>query len=547
MVLCKIHFSVAQVDQLLNGWHTGNVNRSAPRAPAEFPVDLDRRSESPLPVQLAAALRDAIDSEVLRPGDGVPATRALSQRLGVARGVVVAAYEQLIAEGYLSAEHGRGTVVNPDLVAHRDHTAGVRQRPQTEPVFPAAPPHAEQLLSSPSKAHQSERLRMKEPRFRGSEPVLPRPPLAPGAPATDAVERPQWRAAWKGALARAVRPAPPLGDTLLREEIADHLRLVRGTARSARDVLVTAGTREGLGLLLMALSAHHGRALVVGVEDPGYPSLRGVAARHGARIVPLPVDADGLRVDHLPAGLLDLVIVTPSHQYPIGGSLPLPRRRELLAWASRSGVVIVEDDYDSELRSIGSPLPALAALDDPVEGSVVTLGTFSSTITPALAAGFLLAPQRLREILEPVRHDLGSPVSTVVQLALGDFLASGDLRRNIARVRRRHAQRRDLLSEYFAGVAGARPRPMSGGLHAVIELTGSPEEARAREVTAVAAAAAVTPRFPSGLGVAALGAYWQHERPDRAAGIVLGMGGPQRAEFEAAIETLREILVTQTQ
>src|SRR5690606_12008782 len=101
------------------------------------------------------------------------------------------------------------------------------------------------------------------------------------------------------------------------------------------------------------------------------------------------------------------------HQYPVGGSLPLPRRRELLDWATQTGVVVVEDDYDSELRSSGSPLPALAALDDPVTGAVVTLGTFSSTVTPALAAGFLLAPERLRSLLEPARRELGSPVSTV--------------------------------------------------------------------------------------------------------------------------------------
>ncbi|MGJ0203929.1 PLP-dependent aminotransferase family protein [Leucobacter sp. gxy201] len=507
-----------------------------PRTPAEIPVTLDRAAESSLPVQIAAALRDAIDREALRPGESVAATRQFAQRLGVARGVVVAAYEQLIAEGYLSAEHGRGTMVNPDLIGRRTAPGQGERSPRGNAA--AGEPHAGRAA-----AHPGSRGGRSDPRSDPyDERPAPRPPLKPGAPVTDTVDRPAWRAAWRSALIRADRPAPPLGDPGLRAEIAEHLRLVRGTARPAADVLVTAGAREGLGLLLSALGTTHGRRLVVGVEDPGYPSLRGVAARHGARIVGLPVDDDGLRVDRLPNGLLDLVIVTPSHQYPVGGSLPLPRRRELLEWASRTGVVIVEDDYDSELRSTGSPLPALAALDDPVSGPVVTLGTFSSTVTPALAAGFLLAPERLRGVLEPVRRDLGSPVSTVVQLALAEFLRSGELRRNIARMRRRYAARRDLLSERFAGLSGARPRPMNGGLHAVIELTGAPDAVLRRESEIVRQAARPAPEFPEGLGVAALGAYWRHERPDRTAGLVLGMGGPEDAVFSGAIERLWDVL-----
>lgn len=509
-------------------------------------MELDRSAALPLPAQLAAALRESIDAGRLRPGERVPASRVLASRLGVARGVVVAAYEQLIAEGYLRAEHGRGTAVDPGLGA---------------PVSEARPTPSGGVgragaAIGPADAAESDAVETDEqPR---------RPPLAPGTPLTDVTERPAWRTAWRDAVRVADRRGPVLGDAKLRHEIAEHLRLMRGTSRPVRDVLVTAGAREGLGLLLTALGTTRGNGLVVGVEDPGYPSLRSVAARHGARIVSLPVDADGLQTSALPAaGMLDLVIVTPSHQYPVGGSLPLQRRRELLDWAAGTGVVIVEDDYDSELRHSGGPLPALAALDDPVQGSVVTLGTFSSTISPALAAGFLLAPENLRALLEPVRRDLGSPVSSVVQLALADYLASGELRRNIARVRRRHAARRDRISARFAGVPGVRVRPMSGGLHAVLELvvpvgvgdragrsarstTGgrapgslAPTE---REAAAVALAAEPTSRFPAGLGVAALGDYWQHRRPDRAAGVVLGMGGPDDTEFADAVEHLREVL-----
>lgn len=483
--------------------------------PAEVSVQLDRSAEAALPVQLAAALREAIDAGRLRPAESLPATRAFAARLGVARGVVVAAYEQLVAEGYLLAERGRGTSVNPQLGTHWAEGRGG----DTETA---------------DGVGGSVRL-----------DSAPRPPLAPGVPLTDAAGRPAWRAAWRNA-ARADEAAPALGDPQLRREIAEHLRLVRGTSRPASDVLVTAGAREGLALLFTALAATRERSLAVGVEDPGYPSLRGAAGRLGARIVSLPVDDQGLRTDALPDAGLDFVIVTPSHQYPVGGSLPLARRRQLLDWAHRTGVVVIEDDYDSELRHTGSPLPALAALDDAAAGTVVTLGTFSNTVSPALSAGFLLAPKHLRRKIEPVRQDLGSPVSAVTQRALASYLESGELRRNIARLRRRHAARRDIISEQLAVIPGVRLRPMVGGLHAVIELTrgggSSSEVALDLERAVVARAAQPTPPFPTGLGIAALGDYWQHRREDRAAGFVFGMGGPDAAEFQAAVSALAEIL-----
>ncbi|MCB1274259.1 MAG: PLP-dependent aminotransferase family protein, partial [Leucobacter sp.] len=332
--------------------------------------------------------------------------------------------------------------------------------------------------------------------------------------------------------------APALGDPALREEIAEHLRRMRGTARAAADVLVTAGTREGLGLLLTALGTTEGRRLTVGVEDPGYPSLRRIATRHGAQIVALPVDADGLDTSALPDGLLDAVIVTPSHQYPLGGSLPIARRRELLDWARRTGALIIEDDYDSELRHLGSPLPTLAALDDPGDGSVVLLGTFSKTVSPALSAGFLLAPGRLRGVIEPVRADLGGAVPAVVQTALAAYLRSGELRRHTARMRRRYAARRELVVERLLGLPRVRVRPMSGGLHAVLQFDAAAADLAAREQRVLAAASS------AGLGAVALSDYWQrHRRASELFGLVIGTGGgSDDAEFDVALGVLRGIL-----
>ncbi|WP_125100520.1 PLP-dependent aminotransferase family protein [Leucobacter chromiireducens] len=502
-------------------------------ASGTFPVHLDRGAEAPLPVQIAAALREAIDAATLRPGEHIPATRELARRLGVARGVVVAAYEQLIAEGYLAATHGRGTMVNPAL-ARTEQAAPWGSEADRDRRAPEPPRRA-------GATGDAEGAEAGTPLEHDAPPA----PLTPGQPITDTVVGPAWRSAWRQAAARVDAVPPALGDPALRTEIADHLRRMRATARAAGDVLVTAGTRDGLGLLLTALGATRGRELVVGVEDPGLPSLRGAAQRSGARIVALPADGEGLDTSRLPDGLLDVVIVTPSHQYPLGGSLPLPRRRALLAWARRTGVVVVEDDFDSELRYTGSALPTLAALDDPDRGSVVLLGTFSRTIAPGLSAGYLLAPAGLRSLIEPVRRELGGPVSGVVQAALAAYLASGELRRHTARMLRRYAARRDAVSDALAAAPGVRVRPMDGGLHAVLEFlprTGTRDADRdpaapSREEAVLAAAHA------DGLGVQGLAGYWQRgERAPGMTGLVLGMGGSDDAEFARALGRLRGIL-----
>ncbi|MEV8337421.1 PLP-dependent aminotransferase family protein [Leucobacter sp. NPDC077196] len=513
--------SAAQPERAAAGGREGlAAGRAASRAASALPVQIDRTSSLPLPVQLAGALREAIDASLVRPGEAVPATRELSRRLGVARGVVVAAYEQLIAEGYLAASQGRGTLVHPDLA--RTHVEG-EDRAVAEVVDAAGP----SALDAETTTEQG---------LRGEASPAP---LAPGVPITDGVVGSAWRAAWRMAAAdvAVAEVVAPLGDPVLRREISEHLRRMRGTSRAASDVLVTAGTRDGLWLLLTALGTTRGRNLVVGVEDPGLPSLRGAASRAGASIVALPADGEGLDTARLPDGVLDAVIVTPSHQYPLGGSLPLARRRALLAWARRNGVVIIEDDFDSELRYTGTPLPTLAALDDPDTGVVVLLGTFSRTITPALSAGYLLAPAGLRARIEPVRRDLGATVSSVVQSALAGYLSSGALRRHTARMLRRYAARRDLVSERLAGAASVRVRPMDGGLHAVIEFSGAAASARRREAAAVALTEA------SGLGVQALGRYWQRaDRDAGMAGLVIGVGGDDDAAFDAALLRLRAIL-----
>jgi GntR family transcriptional regulator/MocR family aminotransferase len=451
-----------------------------------LPLAVDRSDPRPLPRQLADELRNAIGNGLVAAGEAVPATRALAQRLGVSRGTVVAAYDQLLAEGYLLGRVGHGTVVNPAL----------------REVHPPSTARSTSESSAPTRARLID--------------------LRPGQPWTADVVNAGWRAAWRRAAARPLAPLPAAGLPELRTEIADHLRRMRGVRRAADHVLVTAGARDGLGLLLATL----GTGRRVGVEDPGYPSLRRVPPRLGSVVLPLPTDDAGLVCDDLPTGsdAPHVVVVTPSHQYPLGGSLPVARRQALLDWARREHVVIVEDDYDSELRYTSAPLPALAALDDPEAGCVVTLGTFAKTLGPGLGVGYLVAPERLVDDLRRARADLGQPVSQVAQWALANYLASGELRRHTQRMRREYRRRRALVLELLGDLPEARVKAMDGGLHAVVESDVGEAELidRIRE---------------RGVAVAGMADYWS--RPaSGAGGIVLGYGGVTMAELRTALSVI---------
>ena len=453
-----------------------------------LPLAIDRTDARPLPRQLADELRAAIGNGLVVSGEPVPATRALAQRLGVSRGTVVAAYDQLLAEGYLLGRVGHGTVVNPAL---RD-------------VHPPSTARTAAEQPAPTRSRLID--------------------LRPGQPWTADVVNAGWRAAWRQAADRQLAPLPAAGLPELRAELADHLRRMRGVRRSPDHILVTAGARDGLGLLLAML----GTGRIVGVEDPGYPSLRRVPPRLGSSVMPLPTDDAGLVCDDLPTGTdaPDVVVVTPSHQYPLGGSLPVARRQALLDWARREHVVIVEDDYDSELRYTSAPLPALAALDDPEDGCVVTLGTFAKTLGPGLGVGFLVAPERLVEDLRRTRTDLGQPVSQVTQWALAAYLASGELRRHTQRMRREYRRRRALVLELLGDLPDSRVKAMDGGLHAVVE-SEIPEVELLDRIRA------------NGVVVAGLADYWS--RPAAGAGgIVLGYGGVPVDELRAGLAVIAQ-------
>ena len=363
---------------------------------------VDRSLPTALPTQIAAGLRALVASGQLAAGDRVPSTRELARQIGVSRGSVVAAYEQLLSEGFLLSSQGAPTVVHPELS---------RLTTSHRPTYPQPRARSRKVLSlKPASGHAGT--------------------IRPAA----------WRRAWREAAAEPPAAIDKAGQPLLRSAIAEHLRLARGFAADPDNVLVSGGSREGLLLILMTL----GRNLRVGVEDPGHPGLRNIIPLAGHTLVTCPTDGRGLVVEALPSDL-DVVVVTPSHLYPLGGSMPAPRRAALLTWAARQGVVVIEDDYNTELRYRVSPQPTLAALTS--EADVVALGTFSTLLSKQLNAGYVVAGPALAQRLRETRDMLGMPVSPVTQHAIAQLLDGGYVRRNTRSVHRRLTQRREALRE----------------------------------------------------------------------------------------------------
>ena len=373
--------------------------------------------------QLEDRVRELIREGTLSPGARLPSSRALADDLGVSRRLVVDAYAQLLAEGYLVARHGAGTYVAANAAAASAARPRRRAAPLQFDFFPGSP----DLSSFP-------------------------------------------RALWMRALRDVLRAAPPSafaypdprGAPELRSALAAYLRRVRGVVVEPRSLLICAGATQGLALL--------GRALVrsgepaIAVEDPGLPPHRAVLSYAGMQVCGAPVDEHGLDVSRIGA---PIVLATPAHQCPTGVVLSPRRRGELVQWA-RDGGLVIEDDYDAEFRYDRAPLAALQGL---APERVVYLGTVSKTLAPGLRLGWLVLPAALLEAVTEAKalEDLGS--STLEQLVLARLLETAAYDRHLRRARRRNRARRDaLLAAVAREIPRARVTGISAGLHALVRL-----------------------------------------------------------------------------
>ncbi|SDD09207.1 MocR-like pyridoxine biosynthesis transcription factor PdxR [Belnapia rosea] len=417
-------------------------------------IPIDRASPEPVLRQVYLALRRAILSGAIPAGGRLPPTRALAARLGIARNSVVAAYEQLLAEGFIEGRVGAGSYVAGDL---------------PEPL--ELPPPA-----APAPA-----------------PVVPHAGLYGAAPFNTGRCTLDDRTlqVWRGLTARRLqRPDPallgyadPRGSAALRGAVARYLRAARAVRCEPEQVVVTAGAQQAIDLVLRVLLRPGDAAWM---EDPGYPAVRAALEAAGARIVPVPVDGQGMDVGSGIAAAPEarLAYVTPSSQYPLGVVLSMARRLELLAWARRAGAWVLEDDYDSEFRYAGRPLASLQGVDE--AGRVIYVGTFSKVLFPGLRLGYAVLPPALLEGVLSTRLLSDWHPAALQEGVVTDFIEEGHFAQHLRRMRQHYRGTRDAL------VAALREH-LPGRLEVEVPDQGMKLLARLRPGlldTAVAAAAA---------------------------------------------------------
>jgi GntR family transcriptional regulator/MocR family aminotransferase len=457
-------------------------------------VRVDRSNRRGVGRQLEQQLRDALQSGTLAAGSDLPSTRALAEDLSVSRGVVVRAYAQLAAEGYLDLRQGAN--------------------PRVRPIPLAGPERGPDPLTA-----RPQRLKFRYD-LRAHQPDLSTFP----------------RQAWLRSLRHVLRSAADAdlgyidrrGLPQLRAEICGYLGRARGVAADPARVVVTAGSTHTLSLISRAL-ARRG-ADTIGFENPCHWLLHTVARSAGLTPVGIPVDENGLRVDELCATNLSAVVVAPAHQFPTGAALSADRRAALVGWARESGGLVIEDDYDAEFRYDRAPIGALQGL---APEQVAYIGSTSKTLSPAIRLGWVVLPSAL---VASVADELQSSVlhlSGIDQLALADFIQRGEFDRHLRRMRAVYRRRRDAL---VRALAAQLPHvPVSGiaaGLHVVVELASTEAEA-----------AAVEQARTRKLAIESLS---EHALPGYAGppGLLIGYAGIPEPAIPRAVDQIAQIVAT---
>lgn len=450
-------------------------------------VELQREGELPLHEQVERSIRESIQAGRLAAGARLPSSRALARELGISRGVVTEAYGQLVAEGYLLSRQGA-----PVRVARTVRTPGTR------------PPARSMLPSYPYHFH-------------------------PGLPDLAGFPRDRWlrslRAAWRQAPIDAVGYPDPRGVPELRQALTGYLGRVRGAAAEPEQMLICTGFAQAFSLLCRWL-ADRGVERVA-LEDPGWHPHRLIVEQAGLKVAPVPVDAEGIRVDALEAAAASAVVVTPAHQFPTGSVLSRERRAALIEWAEEGERLIVEDDFDAEYRYDGSGLGALQGL---APDRVAYIGSASKRLTPGMRLGWALLPTWLAWSLIQAKAVEDGGSEAVGQLALYDFIERGELDRHIRRMRLRYQRRREALCEALARrLPQARVSAGTAGLYELVELPGDVDEA------ALVAAAA-----ERGVGVEGLSLH--RFNPTGSPGLVLGFASLAEPAIEHGTRLLAEAL-----
>src|SRR5262245_55319842 len=480
-------------------------------------VALDAASSEPLHRQIYVKLRDAILAGRISPGAQIPSSRDLARELGVARNTVLNAVEQLIAEGYLQGEHGSGTYVNRTL---------------PDDTIRAPRPRAATAQGISKHFPLALRSRSLTPR----SPLLPsagRPqPFQSAVPAVDVFPFRLWaklvQKQWRRHPSDLLGFGEPAGYLPLRRAIAAYLTVARAVRCEAEQVIMVSGAQQALDLV--------SRLLIdagdpVWIEEPGYPGARATLLAAGARLIPVPVDEEGINVQ---AGVARsaharLVYVTPSHQFPLGYTMTLARRLELLNWSRRAHAWILEDDYDSEYRYTSRPIPALQGLA--AQEQVIYVGTFSKVLFPSLRLGYVVVPAALVEVFTAARTVAAGHLPLIEQAVLTEFITEGHFGRHLRRMRALYQERRAvLLDAAKRELAGLLEVQVSdAGLHAVGWLPrGTDDRSAARLATA------------EGVDTVPLSGFYRE--PGKRSGLMLGFAAFSEPELRSGARKLARAL-----
>lgn len=465
---------------------------------ASIAFKLKRDSRDPLFVQLCDQIRDRISTGLLAKNSLLPPSRGLATDLGISRSTVVTAYEQLVAEGYIEGRSGSGFYVRE--LAEIDN-------PKIDSIA---------SVSTNSEVDQP----------------TPVPPSHPGFPDNRLFPYRQWARS----LARSARLTPaalivsesPFGDRSLRESIARYLFDWRGLEILPEQVMITAGSIDALETCIRTLATPGD---VVGLENPGYQPLRNIVDNQGMRIEWLAVGEDGAEIPRraTPGSAPKMVVLTPSQQFPLGGAMPVNRRLEFQQWASAADAWLIEDDYDSEFRYSGRPIPALASMDS--SGRTIYIGTFSKVFSVSLRLGYLIMPQALISGFAHTLSKFGVKAALPCQRALANFIDNGDFYRHIRRVRRIYADRRRILLDQLQHRVSPyiSLQDHQAGMQVTVKLAAGLDD---REIAAQARA--------KGIIMSPLSSHYGTGEPQ--SGLLLGFCPYTEAEIIANITSLVEII-----
>ena len=477
----------------------------------------------PLARRIYEGLRHAIHEGRLGPGERLPSTRRLAADLGVSRTTVIDAFEQLLAEGYVTGKRGSGTYVAAELPERSLRALGA------EPGAEAAEP-----LSVPPTRFSAYGERLRQiPQLRPRQRTGLLFDFAYGAPAMDDFPHETWMRLFQ----RVVRAVPheaflygePEGDDRLRAEIAGYLARARAVRCRPEQVLIVNGSQQALDLAARVL-VEPGDPVVI--ENPHYQGARNAFLSAGARLVPSDVDDAGLVPARFSkdAHAARLAYVTPSHQFPTGVTMSLARRLELLRWAEERGAHLLEDDYDSEFRYEGRPIESLQGLDR--TGRVIYVGTFSKVLYPALRVGYMVLPEELIEPFVKAKWLADRQTPALEQKALAEFLAGGHFERHLRRSRTRNSARRaallDALERHFGDRVTVQGE--NAGIHLVVWFRERPGEPFDAAIERAAAA---------GISVHSVAPYYLGDPPGD--GLLIGFSNMTPETIERGIAELARL------